>query len=90
MRTIQLYKYLLEGNNTIITPSPLENYSYTSTLWRLVADDGFQLTDGTSIRTCVDTETPENWSEILIPNPNLSEEESNYITSAKILFGEED
>lgn len=38
-------------------------------LTRLVADPGKVLTDGRTITSCIDTTTPEQWSEIDEPTP---------------------
>lgn len=39
------------------------------TLTRLTAAAGKVLTDGRTVTSCIDTETPENWNEIDEPQP---------------------
>lgn len=61
MQTIILYRIARPDGSVTVTPNEPEQYE--STLYRLVADEGYELVmDDT--RTCVvDTETPGDWHE---------------------------
>lgn len=63
MQTIPLYRYTRpDGGVTISTVKPSVDYTE---LTRLVADEGYTLTNGTETSSCVDTATPGEWTEIL-------------------------
>ena len=62
MKVINLYRYKREdGGITVATAEP--NTEYTI-LYRLVADEGKVLTNGTVTTACIDTDTTEGWEEI--------------------------
>ena len=62
MQIIPLYRYERDGGG--ITVSPIKpNGEYTE-MYRLVADEGKALTNGTIITSCIDVESVEGWSEI--------------------------
>lgn len=62
MRTIPLYRYIRpDGGVTVSTVKPDTEYTELS---RLVADDGYILTNGKTTTPCTDTDTPEAWSEV--------------------------
>lgn len=62
MQTIPLYRYTrADGGVTVSTVKPDTEYTE---LTRLVADEGFILTDGTNYTSCTDTESPDLWSEV--------------------------
>ena len=67
MRIVDLYRYEREPGK--ITTSPVKpnvgvNYSI---IYRLIADEGMAITDGTSIVECVDTNSLENWTDCKAP-----------------------
>lgn len=62
MQTITLYRYTRDdGGTTVSTEKP--DVEYTETI-RLIADDGYMLTDGVAQTSCVDTDDPNVWSEV--------------------------
>lgn len=62
MQVIQLYRYIREdGGVTVSTVKPDAEYSE---VFRLVADEGYVLTDGVEQTLCTDTATPADWSEV--------------------------
>ena len=67
MQTITLYKYEREGGGTTVSPNK-PNTEYTIT-YRLVADEGMVLTNGEVQTTCIDTDNPQEWTEIPEPEP---------------------
>lgn len=73
MTTINLYKYI-EGASTVITPNKRDE-SDTPYCYRLVADEGKSITDGTIYAPCVDTHTPENYHEVEGSGDEVSAEE---------------
>lgn len=63
MQTIPLYRYIRPGGGvTVSTVKPDTEYTELS---RLVADDGFILTDGETFTACTDTDNPSAWSEVV-------------------------
>ena len=68
MTIIPLYRYL--RNDGGVTVSPIKPDGEYTELSRLIADDGFVLTDGENFTPCVDTENVEIWSEVeFTPEP---------------------
>ena len=62
MQTIPLYRYTRpDGGVTVSTVKPSVDYTE---LFRLVADDGYTLTNGETTTSCTDTDNPSTWSEI--------------------------
>ncbi len=71
MQKITLYRFIRpDGGVTVSTVKPDGEYTE---LTRLVADEGYPLTDGTNYTACTDTDNPGAWSEV--PDPDLSEVE---------------
>lgn len=63
MQTIPLYRYTRpDGGLTVSTVKPDAAYTELS---RLVAGDGYILTDGTTYAVCTDTDNPSVWSEVV-------------------------
>ena len=97
MTQIIIHRYYYEDGSVIITPRQIEGgFANEDTLWRLIADEGMVLTNGTSNVNVVDTESPLDWTEISIidheegtPSP-ISEEGALYIRAARIMLGEEE
>ena len=62
MKTVTLYRYKRpDGGITDTIFKPDVDYTLR---FRLIADDGYILTDGENFITCIDTEEPEKWSEV--------------------------
>lgn len=62
MQTIPLYRYTRpDGGVTVSTVKPDGDYTE---LFRIVADEGYTLTDGTNCTSCTDTADPSLWSEV--------------------------
>ena len=62
MQTIPLYRYTRpDGGVTVSTVKPDGDYTE---LFRIVADEGYTLTDGTNYTSCMDTADPSLWSEV--------------------------
>ena len=62
MQTIPLYRYTRpDGGVTVSTVKPSVDYTE---LTRLVADEGYILTNGETTTTCTDTDNPAAWYEI--------------------------
>lgn len=61
MKTVDLYRYF-DSDGVVITPDRREpaDPPYCS---RLIADEGYVLTDGTHDTPCVDTHTPQIYTE---------------------------
>ena len=63
MKTINLYRYVRpDGGVTVSTIQPEVEYT---TLYRLIADEGMLLTNGTTKTTCTDVTDVSEWSEIV-------------------------
>lgn len=56
-----LYKYEREPGKTTVSPNK-PDCEYTE-MYRLIADEGKVLTNGTTETSCVDTETKDGWVE---------------------------
>lgn len=93
MKIINLYRYTRpDGGITVSTVQPDAEYI---TLYRLVADEGMVLTDGTTTTLCVDTIDTSVWSEIIDTtnennqptNPELTAEIINKAKAYDILMG---
>lgn len=62
MRIKKLYRFIRpDGGVTVSTTAP-EDGNFTE-LARLIADDGFILTDGTVTCSCIDVCSPDGWYE---------------------------
>lgn len=93
MQTINLYRYTRpDGGVTVSTVQP--DVEHTA-LYRLVADEGMLLTDGTTTTSCVDTTDTSIWSEIVDTtnnniqpiSPELSAEIIDKLKAYDILMG---
>lgn len=63
MKTIPLYRYSRPGGGvTVSTVKPDAEYTE---LTRLFADDGYILTDGVNHTSCIDTDYPDAWVEVV-------------------------
>ena len=70
MQIITLYKYYREDGG--ITVSPIKPDAEYTEMYRLIADEGKILTNGTDYTMCTDVEDPESWYE-----DDYSEEDSD-------------
>lgn len=69
MQTIKLYRFTRPDGG--VTTSPVKPDTEYTELFRLVADEGYLLTNGETVTTCTDTDNPEAWREIPdTDNPN--------------------
>ena len=73
METRTLYIYNTKINNktrrtVTLSRSDLHG-EFLGTSYRLVADPGKVLTDGTTQTSCIDTDEPSKWTEIPEPTP---------------------
>ena len=63
MQKITLYRYIRpNGGVTVSTVKPDAEYTE---LTRLVADEGYILTDGVNYTSCIDTDYPDTWAEVV-------------------------
>lgn len=79
MITKTLYRVTRSDGGVDVTPNKPMDGTFIET-YRLIADDGMILTNGENTYTCVDTDYPENYTEI-------SETEDEYSEAGKILMG---
>lgn len=63
MQKITLYRYKRDDGG--VTISPVQPDGEYTVLYRLVAEDGYTLTDGNTTAGCVDTDNPDVWKEIV-------------------------
>lgn len=87
MQTITLYRYTRTDGGVSTSPVKPDTAEY-SVKYRLIAEEGKALTDGTTVAGCVDVESPDGWTEIDAPNDwsEMSDEEQ-YAEAGKILLG---
>ena len=74
-----LYRVNRSDGGVSITPDKPTDRTYTET-YRLIADEGMILTDGTNTFPCIDTNEPSKYTEV-------SESEDEYSQAGKILLG---
>ena len=70
--TLYIYQLIKPNGKKKITKSLTQRTDkgeLIGTEYRLVADPGKVLTDGRIITACIDTTTPESWTEIDEPQP---------------------
>ena len=63
MQTIKLYRYNRPNGGVTVSPV-MPDCEYTE-MFRLVADEGFVLTNGEIYTSCVDTDELNKWTEVL-------------------------
>lgn len=63
MKKITLYRYTRADGG--VSVSPVQPAGEYTVLYRLVAEDGYTLTDGSTVAVCVDTDEPDKWTEIV-------------------------
>lgn len=87
MQTITLYRYTRNDGGVTLSPAaPAEGVEY-ETRYRLVADEGMALTDGTNVTTCTDTDDPLIWTEIVAPPEEDADETAEKAQAYDILTG---
>lgn len=62
MQKIPLYLYTREDGG--VTVSPIKPETEYTELARLIADDGYILTNGETTTPCIDTDNPSVWTEV--------------------------
>lgn len=70
--TLNIYQLILPDGRKRTRKTTKTNPEYGTVIgteYRLVADPGKVLTDGRTVTTCIDTATPEQWTEIDEPQP---------------------
>lgn len=67
MQIVDLYRYERKPGKITTSPvKPDDDVDY-SVIYRLIADEGMAITDGTLIVECVDTNSLENWADCKAP-----------------------
>ena len=75
MQIVNLYRYEREPGKITTSPiKPDDGIDYTI-IYRLIADEGMAITDGSSIVECVDTNSAEGWTDCDLPEEPAIEEE---------------
>lgn len=75
MKIVDLYRYEREPGKITTSPvKPEDNVDYF-VIYRLIADEGMAITDGSSIVECVDTNSSEGWTDCDLPEEPVIEEE---------------
>lgn len=75
MQIVDLYRYEREPGKITTSPvKPEDNVDY-SVIYRLIADEGMAITDGSSVVECVDTNSSEGWTDCDLPEELTIEEE---------------
>lgn len=62
MRIKRLYKFIRSDGGVTVSTVPPENGDHTEMV-RMIADEGFVLTDGFVSCLCVDADSTDGWSE---------------------------
>lgn len=70
MRKFPVYRYTRPDGGVSI--SPVKPDAEYSELTRLIAEEGRTLTDGVTEASCVDTDNPDVWEEVLTDSEALS------------------
>ena len=80
MVTKTLYRVTRSDGGIDVTPNKPADGTYTES-YRLIADEGMVLADGTSTYVCIDTDEPNKYTEI------LDATDEDYAEAGKILLG---
>ena len=75
MQIVNLYRYEREPGKITTSPVNPDEGTYYTLIYRLIADEGMAITDGTSIVECVDTNSSEGWTDCDLPEEPTIEEE---------------
>lgn len=87
MEKITLYRSVRPGGGITISPTKPES-EYTE-LYRLIAADGYTLTDGNSTAPCVDTDAPDEWREVQGTEALTQEEKAAAYDEIAAIYEEE-
>lgn len=71
MQTITLYRYTREGGGVTTSPIAPPDGTLYDLCYRLLADDGKAITDGTTVVACIDVSSPDGWTEIDDPGEDM-------------------
>ena len=74
MKKITLYRVTRSDGGIDITPNK-PNSEYTET-YRLIADEGKALTDGSNYYSCIDTDNPDKYIEVAEDETSSDSEEA--------------
>lgn len=85
MQTKTMYRYARADGGVSVAFVLPEGVTEYDLRYRLIADEGKALTDGVTVAECVDTATPDDWTEIDAPADE--DEEAQYAEAGKILMG---
>lgn len=89
MQKIILYRYKRPDGGTTIGPNEPDQGTEYTMLYRIIADEGKALTDGTDFTTpCIDVDDISGWYEIDEPIPEPVEEEISDSEALAIITGE--
>lgn len=77
MRRVILYRYA-DGKGRVTVSPEMPDGEHSQT-FRLIADEGCVLTSGGAVCGCVDTDSPDEWTEL--------PDEAAYAEAGKILMG---
>jgi hypothetical protein len=78
MQIVNLYRYEREPGKITTSPvKPDDNIDY-SIIYRLIADEGMAITNGSSIVECVDTNSLEDWADCKAPISDYNDLGGNY------------
>lgn len=72
MQIIPLYRYERKDGGITISPVKPEEAEYT-VKYRLIADEGMTLTDGTVMMASVDVDSEKGWSEVQAPEEGVAD-----------------
>lgn len=72
MQIIPLYRYMRQDGGITISPVKPDAAKYT-VKYRLIADEGMTLTDGSVMMASVDVDSEEGWSEVQAPEEGAAE-----------------
>ena len=65
-----LYRIIRADGGIDVTPNKPTEGTYSET-YRLIADEGKALTDGTDYYMCIDTDFPDKFMEVDVPNTEI-------------------
>ena len=75
MQIVNLYRYEREPGKITTSPAKPDDGIDYSIIYRLIADEGMAITDGSSIVECIDTDSSEGWTDCELPEELTLEEE---------------
>ena len=81
MQTIPIYRYTRPDGG--VSVSPIKPDCECVEMFRLIADEGMTLTDGETIKSCVDTDNADGWEEIVDSSDDSTEELTETMLKAR-------